>query len=183
MKTDIRVMYAIRGLLTIICGLTILLLPSPTIYSLATVFAAYCLLEAVVTLLPSLKKVEKNDPRWYLIGESAVNGSAGVLILMFVGILGFIFPGVTSILLLLLISGKIILIGLIELLVVVVRKKAGALFRVPISLTSIILGLVMIYLQDRGILSFVLPLGALGIVIGSLLILVCFRRTDSAPPQ
>jgi uncharacterized membrane protein HdeD (DUF308 family) len=147
-------------------------------YSLSIVFAAYCLLEGVTALLAGLKNAEQKDPRWYLIGESAVNLSAGFFILMCVGILGFIFPGVTSILLLLLLSGRIILVGLIEIFVAIVRR-AGVLFRVPIGLASIIFGLVMIYLQGSGIVSFILPLGVYGIAVGIFLILVCFRLRDT----
>jgi uncharacterized membrane protein HdeD (DUF308 family) len=186
MKIDIKIMYAIRGLLAILCGLTILALSSPTIYPLSIIFTAYCLLEGLVTLLTGVKNVERVDPRWYLLGESAVNFSAGLSIFLFAGVLGLIFPHASSIMLLLLLSGRIILIGLIELLVGVFRKKAGAQLRVPIGLASIIFGLVMIYLYDKGILFFVLPLGIFGIVVGIFMIFISFMlqgkvKTTTSP--
>jgi uncharacterized membrane protein HdeD (DUF308 family) len=52
-------------------------------------------------------------------------------------------------------------------------------FRVPIGLASIIFGLVMIYLQDKGIFFFAPFLGIYGIIVGIFLILVCFRVRDT----
>jgi uncharacterized membrane protein HdeD (DUF308 family) len=183
MKIDIKIMYAIRGILAIICGLTILVLSSPTIYPLAIIFTVYCLLEGLVTLLPGVKNVEKEDPRWYLIGESAVNLGTGLIIFVFAGIFGLIFPKASAVMLLLSLSGRIILIGLIELLVGVFRRKAGAGLRVPIGLASIIFGVVMVYFYERGIVYFVLPLGVFGIVVGISMIFICFKLKNRDKPS
>jgi uncharacterized membrane protein HdeD (DUF308 family) len=180
MKIDVRIMYATRGFLAILCGLIILVLAlsSPTIYSLSIIFTVYCLLEGIITLLLGLKDTEKKDPWWYLIGESVVNISVVPLIILFATFLVFTFPQVSSMLLLLLLSGRIILIGIIEVLVGIIRR-AGMEFRVPIGLASIIFGLVMIYLQDKGIFFFAPFLGIYGIIVGIFLILVCFRVRDT----
>ena len=178
MKIGMNIMYAVRGLLAIFCGVTVLTLPSPTIYSLAIIFSAYCVLEGLVILPAGLKSVARKDPRWYLIGQSAANLGAGLLILLFVGVVGFVSPRTASVLLLLLLSGRIIVIGLIELLLGIFRRKAGAPLRAPVGLASIVFGLAMIYLRDRGILYFVLPLGIFGIGVGIFLIFICFTLRD-----
>jgi uncharacterized membrane protein HdeD (DUF308 family) len=178
MKIDIRILYTMRGLLAILCGLTILVLSSPTIYSLSVIFTVYCLLEGIITLLLGLKDTEKQYPWWYLIGESVVNIAAVPLIILFATFLVLTFPRVSSILLLLLLSGRIILIGIIEVLVGAIRR-VGVEFHVPIGLASIIFGLVMIYYQDKGIFFFAPFLGVYGITVGIFLILICFKVRDA----
>jgi uncharacterized membrane protein HdeD (DUF308 family) len=178
MKIDIKIMYVTRGVLAILCGLIILALSSPTIYFLSVIFTVYCLLEGIITLLLGLKDTEKKDPWWYLIGESVVNISVVPLIMVFGTFLVFTFPRVSSTLLLLLLSGRIILIGIIEVLVGAIRR-VGVEFRIPLGLASIIFGLVMMYLQDKGIFFFAPFLGIYGIMVGIFLILVCFRVRDT----
>jgi uncharacterized membrane protein HdeD (DUF308 family) len=178
MKIDIRILYTIRGFLAILCGLIILVLSSPTIYTLSVIFTVYCLLEGIITLLLGLKDTDKKDPWWYLIGESVVNVSVVPLIMVFGTFLVFTLPQVSSTLLLLLLSGRIILIGIIEVLVGAIRR-VGVEFRIPIGLASIIFGLVMIYFQDKGIFFFAPFLGVYGIMVGTFLILVCFRVRDT----
>ena len=178
MKRDMVVIYMIRGVLAILCGGMILFVASPTTPSLAIVFSAYCLLDGIATFLLALGGVDKKDPRWYLMGESVVNIAAGLAILIFAGVFGFLFPRVSAVLLLLLLSARISLIGLFELLVGIFRKNAAPQFRIPIGLSSAIFGLIMIYLHDRGILAFISPIGIYAIVSGVFLILACSKLKD-----
>ena len=135
-------------------------------------------LDGIATFILSLRGLDKKDPRWYLVGEWAINLAAGILIFIFGGVLAFAFPRVMAVFLLLLVSGRIILIGVLELLVGIVRTNAAPLFRIPIGLSSIVLGLVMIYFQDKKILAFVLPIGIYAIVVGVFLILACLKLKD-----
>ncbi len=185
MKPDMFVIYMIRGFLAILCGGTILFMESTQ--SLAMVFAAYCLLDGVATFILSLRGLDKKDPRWYLVGEWAINIAAGILIFIMGGVLAFAFPRVMAIFLLLLVSGRIVLIGLLELLVGLFRANAAPLFRIPIGLSSIVFGLIMIYFQDKKILAFVLPIGIYAIVVGVFLIFACLKlrggNTSGSPAK
>lgn len=174
MKLDMFVTYVIRAVLAILCGGVILIMASPSTVSLGIIFSVYCVLDGIATFILSLGGDDKKEPRWYLIGESAVNVASGILIFIFGAVFTFLMPRITALVVLFLVSGRIILIGLLELLVGVFGKKAAPLFRVPIGLSSIIFGLILIF-QDKNIHAFAVPIGIYAIVVGIFLILACLK--------
>ncbi len=159
---------AIRGVLGIIFGLIALLLPGVTMLSLVLVFAAYALVDGVLTIVASIYAA-RGHQRWgLLILEGIVNiVTAGIAVL---------WPGITVVAFVLLVAAWALISGGLML---------GAAFRLDIDhgrwwfalggIVSILYGGLLIVAPLVGALVLTWWLGAYALVFGITLIVLAFR--------
>src|ERR1700704_6440969 len=81
-------LFTLRGGLGIIFGCLALIFPGPTMLSLVILFSAYMLIDGVAGIIAAVRKIRRKEDRWgLLIFEGLVN--------IAVGILAFLWPGIT----------------------------------------------------------------------------------------
>jgi uncharacterized membrane protein HdeD (DUF308 family) len=81
-------LFTLRGVLGIIFGCIALIFPGPTMLSLVIVFSAYMLVDGVAGIISAVRAIRRKEDRWgLLIFEGLLN--------IAVGIIAFLWPGIT----------------------------------------------------------------------------------------
>src|SRR3979409_1822851 len=81
-------LFTLRGILAIVFGLLALIFPGPTMLSLVILFSAYMLVDGVFGIIAAVRAIRRKEDRWgLLIFEGLLN--------IAVGILAFLWPGIT----------------------------------------------------------------------------------------
>jgi uncharacterized membrane protein HdeD (DUF308 family) len=96
-------LFTLRGILGIIFGCVALIFPGPTMLSLVIVFSAYMLVDGVVGIISAVRAIRKKDRWGLLLFEGLLN--------IAVGIVAFLWPGITVIAFVLLIAAWAIVSG------------------------------------------------------------------------
>ena len=169
-----RRMLLLRGVLAILFGvLALVMSPSITITFLVYLFGAYAVLTGIAAVATALRYTKEQG--WALL---LVEGILSIL----VGIVAFVWPGITALIFLYLIAAWAIVIGLMEIV--------GA-FTLPLGtgqewllglagVVSIIFGVLIAIRPHTGLVTLVWLLGIYAIVYGILYIVGYFQTRSLA---
>jgi uncharacterized membrane protein HdeD (DUF308 family) len=165
---------AIRGLAAIVFGILALIWPSITFTVLVLFWGAYVLVDGVFAIVSVLTHHEGGNHRWLLLLE----GLAGII----AGILTFIWPGITGLVLLYLIAAWAIVTGVLELLAAVrLRREITNEWLLALSgVASLIFGIVIALFPSAGALAVVWLIGTYAIIFGLLLLFLAYRLRSYA---
>lgn len=169
----------LRGVFAILFGLVAFVWPSLTVGALVIMFGAYVLIDGVSLLISAFKRRDTND-RWWLL---ALEGLAGVV----AGILTFVWPGVTAIVLLYFIAAWAIITGVLEIVTAVRLREEieGEWLMGLMGLASIILGIMLLINPGAGAIGLVWAIASYAILFGILLIYLGLKlrgwREDGQP--
>ena len=168
---------ALRGLFGIIFGLIALFAPGLTLIALVILFGAYSLVDGVFGVVAAVRAAEAHH-RW---GWLLVEGIAGIL----TGIITFVWPGITAIVLLYLIAAWAIVTGVLELIAAARLRGqiANEWMLLLAGAASIIFGLILITRPAAGALALIWLIGIYALVFGILVLILAFRlRGHAAAP-
>jgi uncharacterized membrane protein HdeD (DUF308 family) len=165
---------ALRGLLAIIFGLIALLMPGLTLIALVILFGAYSLVDGVFGVAAAVRAAEAHN-RW---GWLLVEGIAGIL----TGIITFVWPSITTIVLLYLIAAWAIVTGVFELIAgFQLRGHLANEFLLLLGgAASIIFGVLLIAQPAAGALALLWLIGIYALVFGALVLILAFRMRGHA---
>jgi len=166
--------FALRGVLAIIFGLIALLAPGITLYALVIVFGAYSFVDGIFAVVAAVRAAEAHQ-RW---GWMLIEGIAGIV----AGLIAFVVPGLTALVLLYLIAFWAIVTGVFEL---------AAAFRLRGHLAnewalllggaaSIVFGVLLLSRPLAGALALLWLIGIYAIVFGVLMFVLAFRLRGHA---
>jgi uncharacterized membrane protein HdeD (DUF308 family) len=160
---------ALRGLSAVIFGCLAFLWPSITLAVLVIFFGAYVLVDGVFAIAAALSGRAGHERWWVLMLE----GLAGVA----AGILTFLWPAISEVVLLLLIAAWAIATGLVEIIAAVRlrRELSGEWFLIIGGVASVVLGVLLFARPEVGALAVVWVIGTYALVFGALLIGLAFR--------
>ena len=165
---------ALRGLLAVLFGLAALVLPGLTLLVLVLLFGAYALVDGVIAVIVSLQE-RRVFARWWVLLVEGLTGIAA-------GVLTFVWPAITALVLLYLIAAWAIVTGILE----IVTAFSG---RLPVAqewtlalagILSVLLGVLLAIRPGAGLLSLVWLIGIYAIVFGVLLIVRAFQFRTAA---
>jgi uncharacterized membrane protein HdeD (DUF308 family) len=105
---------AIRGILAVLFGLAAIVWPGLTLLVLVLLFGAYAIIDGVMAVFISLQE-RIVSPRWWVL---LLEGIAGII----AGVLTFLWPAITALVLLYLIAFWAIVTGLLEIADVFSRR-------------------------------------------------------------
>lgn len=159
---------ALRGLIGILIGIVAFLLPLPTMIALVWLFGAYAFLDGLFNLI-AVWRGGRGRPWWAM----ALEGILG----LGVGIISFIWPGITALALVYLIAAWAIVTGVLEIVSAIrLRKEIKGEWLLALSgVFSLILGVLFVYAPDAGAVAPVWYWGAYTAAFGILLIWLSFR--------
>jgi uncharacterized membrane protein HdeD (DUF308 family) len=167
---------ALRGVFAIIFGLIALINPGLTLLALVFLFGAYSLVDGVFGVAAAVRAAEAHN-RW---GWLLVEGIAGIV----AGIIAFVVPGITAIVLLYLIAAWALVTGVFEL--IAGFRLRGHLASEWLLLlggaASIILGVLLIVRPGAGALALLWLIGFYAILFGVLMLILAFRLRGHAAP-
>jgi uncharacterized membrane protein HdeD (DUF308 family) len=160
---------AIRGLLAVLFGLAALVWPGLTLFVLVILFGAYALVDGVVAVIVSFQE-RKSVRQWWVV---LLGGIAGII----VGVLTFVWPAITALVLLYLIAAWAIVTGILEIAAAFSRRLpiAHEWTLVLAGILSVLFGVLLAILPGVGLLSLVWLIGIYALAFGVVLIIRAFQ--------
>jgi len=160
---------ALRGLLAVIFGLLAFVWPTITLAVLVLLFGAYAMVDGLFAIVTAVAGRTSYEQWWFLL----LQGLAGIA----VGVLTFVWPGMTALVLLYLIAARAIVIGVLEILVAIQLRKemTGEWAWILGGIVSLLFGLALAVWPGRGALTLLWLIAAFAVMFGVLLIVLAFR--------
>jgi uncharacterized membrane protein HdeD (DUF308 family) len=157
---------ALRGLFAVLFGLLTFFIPGITLLTLVLMFGAYAILDGIFDIVSSTRSF---GDHWSLM----IEGIIGIVI----GILTFIWPGITATVLVYLIAFWAIFTGVLEIVAGIRLRKAitNELWLILMGILSLLFGVLILFFPGAGALALVLWIGAYFMVFGILLIILALR--------
>lgn len=166
---------ALRGVAAIIFGILTFVFPGITLELLVLWFGVYAIFDGVLNLIAAWRH---HDPaqRWWVL---AVEGLAGIA----AGVLTFIWPAITTVVLLFLIAAWAIVTGILEIAAAVRLRRviAGEWLLALMGILSVFFGFLLILAPVAGALAVVWWIGAYAFVFGILMVALAFRLRRLSP--
>jgi uncharacterized membrane protein HdeD (DUF308 family) len=160
---------ALRGLFAVLFGIMAFAWPGITLGALVLLYGAYALADGVFAIVAAVTGTPRSLPWWALLAE----GVAGIA----VGVLTFVWPVITGLVLLYLIAAWAVVTGVFEIVTAVrLRKEIRGEWLMALSgVLSILFGLALAVFPGAGALAVVWLIGAYAITFGVLLMILGFQ--------
>jgi uncharacterized membrane protein HdeD (DUF308 family) len=136
---------------------------------LITLFGAYALVDGIFAVIAGIASYGRNERWWAVLLE----GIAGIIL----GVLTFLWPGTTALVLVYFIAAWALITGIFEIAAAIRLRKEieGEWMMILSGIVSIIFGVFLIVAPGAGALGLTLVIGAYAIVFGILFIILAFR--------
>jgi len=166
-------MLLLRGIAAIIFGGLALAWPGITLVTLILFYGAFVLVDGVLAIVAAITGGAP-APRWWL----AIVGLLGIA----AGLLTFLMPGVTAIVLLYFIAGWAIATGAFQIIGAIRLRKEidNEWLLILCGIISVLFGVAMMLSPGAGALALIWVIGGYAIVIGVLLVVLSFRLKKHA---
>ena len=169
---------AIRGVCGIVFGLIALFLPGATILTLVLFFSAYMLVDGIFGVVAAVRAASHHQ-RWGLLVLEGVLNIA-------VGVIAFIWPGLTAVTFVLLIAAWAIVTGVLEIVAALrLHPEYGRWWLILSGAASVIFGVLLVVAPLAGVIVVTWWIGAFALIFGIMLLVLAFRlraRKDMGTP-
>ena len=158
----------LRGVAAILFGVLAFAWPSLTLFTLIILYGAYALTDGVFAVIAAITGGAPGE-RWWL----AIAGILGIC----VGILTFMLPGMTALILLYTIAGWAIAVGVLQIIGAYRLRKEinNEWLLILIGVISVLFGASLVINPGGGALSLVWLIGTYAIIAGVLSVGLAFR--------
>ncbi|HEY6366976.1 MAG TPA: HdeD family acid-resistance protein [Candidatus Binatia bacterium] len=160
---------ALRGLFALLFGIFAFIWPGITLAVLVLVWGAYAIADGVMALIAAYTMHEDRKP----MGSLIIVGILGIA----AGVVTFLWPGMTALVLLMFIASWAVLMGIFEIAAAIrLRKHIENEWLLAISgVVSIAFGVLMFLQPGAGALAVVWLIGSFSLIFGILLIVLGFK--------
>lgn len=162
-------MLALRGMFAILFGVLAFLLPGLTLAALVLLFGAYAFVDGLFAIVAGIRSYGEQARWWALVLE----GIVGVV----VGVLTFLYPGITALVLLYFIAAWALITGVLEIVAAIrLRKEIQGEWMLALAgIASVLFGILLLVLPGSGALAVIWLIGSYAVVFGILLLILAFR--------
>jgi uncharacterized membrane protein HdeD (DUF308 family) len=159
----------LRGILSIAFGVLAFVWPAITLFALVALYGAFALVDGILALVGAFTGRLKPMPAWWLV----LVGIAGIA----AGIVTFLWPGITAIVLVMFIGAWAIVHGVFEIIgAIQLRKEIENEWWLILSgVLSVIFGLVVMAMPGAGALGLIWAIAAYSIAFGITWVMLAFR--------
>jgi uncharacterized membrane protein HdeD (DUF308 family) len=159
--------FAIRGVAAILFGILALLLPGLTFAVLVLLWGAFALVDGAFALIAAVRT--EHDHRWGLFAEGIVGIGAGIVT--------FVWPDLTALVLLYIIAAWALLTGVLELIAAVRLRKLiqDEWWLILSGVVSVLFGLFLLAAPGAGAVAVVWLIGLYAVVFGVLMLALAVR--------
>lgn len=159
----------LRGVAAVLFGVLAFLWPGITLAALVIVWGAYALADGVLSLIAAYRIRDQGKPFWSLV----IVGLLGIA----AGIVTFIWPGMTALVLLMFIAAWAVVMGVFQIIAAIrLRKEIQNEWLLALSgVLSVLFGIIMFVAPGAGALAVIWVIGAYAIIFGVLLIWLGLR--------
>src|SRR5262249_19440344 len=159
---------ALRGALAVLFGAVAFVMPGLTVAFLIALFGAYALIDGVLAIVAGVKAAEHHER----FGSLLLRGILGIA----AGVVAFILPGPTAVVLTLMVGAWAIVTGVLEIVAAVHLHRAhGEWFLILNGVLSVVFGLILVIVPALGILTLVWIIGGYAIFFGLIMLTLAFR--------
>jgi len=157
---------ALRGVIAVLFGLLTFFIPGITLISLVLLFGFYAILNGIFDIVSAMKAPGHH---WPLL----VEGIVGIV----AGLVTFMWPAITAMVLVYLIAFWAILTGLLEIVAGIRLREviANEMLLILMGVISTLFGILIIIFPGAGALAIIIWIGAYALVFGIILIALAFR--------
>jgi uncharacterized membrane protein HdeD (DUF308 family) len=162
-------MTLLRGVIWILFGIVVFMQPAISLVALTVLFGAFALADGIAAIVTAFSGRHEHENWWVLL----LVGLAGIG----VGLMAFLSPGLTALVLLFYIATWAIVTGVLEVVAAVrLRKEIEGEFWLALAgVLSIAFGVMLIARPGAGALSVLWIIASFAIAFGVSLILLAFR--------
>jgi uncharacterized membrane protein HdeD (DUF308 family) len=159
----------LRGVAAIVFGVLALVWPGITLVTLVLLYGAFALIDGVIALAAAFSGVGKPVPTWWLVIVGLLGIGAGIVT--------FLWPGMTAILLVIFIGAWAVAHGVFEIIGAIQLRKEmdNEWLLILCGLLSVLFGAFVLIAPGAGALALVWAIGVYSIVFGSLLIALSLK--------
>jgi uncharacterized membrane protein HdeD (DUF308 family) len=159
----------LRGILSILFGVMAYAWPGLTLATLVMLFAAFVLVDGVFDVIHAFSGREENEHWWLLL----IEGLLGIAL----GVLTWINPGVTTLVLLLFIAFWAVMTGILRIIMAIRLRKEieGEWWLVLAGALSILFGVIVIARPGAGALGMVWLIATWAILVGIILVILSLK--------
>ena len=161
--------FLLRGIVAIFFGVLTALMPGITLTLLVLLFGAYAIVEGGFNVVAGIRRRRGERLWWLLLLEGLVSIAAGVI--------AFILPGLTALMLVLVIGAWAIITGVLEIVAAILLRKQirGEWWLALSGVLSLAFGVLVMLWPGPGALALVLWIAAYSIAFGVLTVALAFR--------
>jgi uncharacterized membrane protein HdeD (DUF308 family) len=159
----------LRGVCAIVFGLGAFLWPGMTLAALVLLFGAYALVDGILAVAWSFMNRQAGAFPWGVL----IAGLAGIV----AGVMTFLWPGLTALVLLYFVAYWAIVRGIFEIIAAIhLRKELKNEWLLALAgVLSVAFGLVLIAAPGAGVLAVLWWIGAFALIVGVTLVSLGFR--------
>jgi uncharacterized membrane protein HdeD (DUF308 family) len=159
----------LRGVAALLFGLLTFFNPALTVAALILLFGAYAIVDRLVTIVAAVAN-RRGRPHWVAL-------LAGGLLSVAFGVLTFLYPGVTALVLLYFIALWAAVAGIAQIAAAIRLRKviSGEWLLALAGVVSIVFSIVLFLAPGAGALAMAVWIGAYAVVFGILFIVLGFR--------
>jgi len=163
----------LRGIAAIIFGVLAFAWPGVTLLTLILFYGAFALVDGVLAIIAAITGGAPG-PRWWL----AIVGLLGIA----AGLLTFLMPGLSALVLLFFIAGWAIATGVFQIIGAIQLRKEidNEWFLILGGIISVLFGIGVMLAPGAGALALVWVIGTYAVIIGVLLVALAFRLKKHA---
>ena len=162
-------MLLLRGVVSVLFGVTLFVWPGISLASLVLLFGAFVLVDGFANIATAIRGRQENENWWVAL----LAGIAGIAL----GVLTFVVPGITALTLLFYIAIWAVATGLLEIVAAIELRKEikGEGWLLLSGLASVVFGVLLIARPGAGALAVLWLIAAYAIVFGAILIVLAFK--------
>ncbi len=166
---------ALRGVIAVLFGILAWVWPGITLLALVVLWGVYSFADGVLSLVTAFRWHDSGKPLWALI----VVGLTGIA----AGIVAFLWPQITALVLLMFIAAWAIVTGIFQIVTAIrIRREIDNEWLLGLSgLISVIFGALMVVSPGAGAIAVVWLIGLYAVFFGVLLIGLSFKLKGLAP--
>jgi uncharacterized membrane protein HdeD (DUF308 family) len=159
----------IRGLASLIFGILALIWPGLTVLTLIIFFGAFAIVDGVFAIGSAIRRAERRVEWW----PELIEGILGIII----GLIAFIWPGLTALGLLYIIGAWAVITGITEIAAAVRLRAAidNEWFLGLSGVLSVVWGVILFIFPGTGAIAIAWLIGILAIIYGAALLSFAWR--------
>lgn len=160
---------ALRGVLAVIFGLMVMAWPGLSLYVLILFFGANALIDGVLAVVAAIRGSASGGRWWGML----IQGILGVA----TGVITFVWPGLTALVLLYFIAAWAIVIGVLEIIAAIrLRKEIEGEWLLALrGVLAVAFGVILFANPGAGALAVVWVIGAFSIALGVLNLILAMK--------
>ena len=164
----------VRGIISLVLGILILVWPGLTLGVFLLLFGVFVFVDGAFLLVDAIGRATR--------GQSWVLRLLGGLIGIGVGVVTFVWPGITALVLVYIIAAWALATGIIEIVTAIEfhRELTGEWLLAAAGIISVLFGLLLFINPAAGALALAALIGIYFLIVGILLIILAFRVRGAA---